>query len=609
MRQRLTSTDVSIEELLSGKYVFTIPAYQRDYTWTREEAVQLVDDLAAVIEDVERDGAQTPYFLGTMLFVETPDPALRAGGPDMVEVVDGQQRLITLAILFSVIRDLATDEAQAQTIDRLVSRVGDAEEGGRHHLRLRVADEEYFNSAIQTPGSTRRGQAVEAIGDSIARRNIEDVRRALRSKLQREFSVAARQELASFLCGHVRVLIVSSNDFDYAYQIFLTINDRGKRLSVEDIFRGEILGPLDREQRRRYEAIIDEIEKYRQEAEPTRTKGKTFFSHLAAIDGWPRRGIIEGLKKAVEKRGGPRRFVTEVFAPMAESYLQIRGGEGAVLPAPSTQRWLMGLRWLELHGDDDWVPLAMVGLTRFAADVQTLDEFLRQLDRFAHALMMLGCGREARRKHYAPILKQMIDTAELPPPETLFALTASNQKTILRNIATRMHIIDAPTAKLVLIRADQALSGRPLESYRGVIERDRRDGERFTVEHVCPKGDEVAEAYWLDLFPRKPWRKRVAQCIGNLVLITELQNRRGSQKSFPEKKKLIFADETPSPFVLTEMLRAEEDWDGIAITRRYNLIMGAVKQMWMLQGAVPACPAMGNVPAPAKQPGENSPAA
>ena len=72
----------------------------------------------------------------------------------------------------------------------------------------------------------------------------------------------------------MRVLVVSSDDFDYAYQIFLTINDRGKRLSVEDIFRGEILGPLDRDQRERYEAIIDEMEKYREEAEPDPDQGQ-----------------------------------------------------------------------------------------------------------------------------------------------------------------------------------------------------------------------------------------------------------------------------------------------------------------------------------------------
>lgn len=600
MRQRLTSMDLSIEQLLSGTFAFTIPAYQRDFAWTREEAVQLVDDLAAVMEDVERNGAQTPYFLGTMLFVEPPDAVTAARR--MVEVVDGQQRLITLTILIAVLRDLTENEAEAAALDLLVRRSGEGAAG--EHLRLRSGDEAFFVTAIQRQGASRRGQATEVITDSTARRNVEDVRRALRYKLQREFSAAARSKLAAFLRGSVRVLVVGSDDFDYAYQIFLTINDRGKRLSVEDIFRGEILGPLDRDQRLRYEAIIDEMEKYREEAEANRTKGKTFFSHLATIDGWPRRGIIEGLKRAVEQRGGPRRFVTDVFAPMAESYLQIKGAPDAALLPPRAQDWLVALRWLELHGDDDWVPLAMVGIGRLTAEPARLDDFLRHLDRFAHGLMALGCGREARRKHYAPVLKRLIEATELPSGDKLFTLSAGNQRTILRHLATRLHIIDAPTAKLVLIRADQALSGRPLESYRTSVERDRRNPERYTVEHVCPKGDEVAEDYWLTRFPRKPGRKRAAQCIGNLVLITEMQNRRGSQRSFPDKQALLFGDGQVSPFALTEMLRGETDWDGIAITRRYNLIMGALKELWQLQGAVPPCPAIGNVPAPPKPPFE-----
>jgi hypothetical protein len=246
----------------------------------------------------------------------------------------------------------------------------------------------------------------------------------------------------------------------------------------------------------------------------------------------------------------------------------------------------------------------MVGLARLGGDPSRLDHFLDQLDRFAHALMILGCGREARRKHYAPILKQIVEAAENPDPDELFALSAANQKSILRNLATRMHIIDAPTAKLVLIRADQALSERPLASYANAVERDRRSQERFTVEHVCPKGEEVAEDYWLRHFPRRLFRKRAAQCIGNLVLITEMQNRRTSQKAFAEKQEILFGGGQPSPFVLTEMLRDETDWDGTAITRRYNLIMAALKRLWKLQGAVPPCPAMGNVPPTPKQPNE-----
>lgn len=597
MRQRLSSTDLSIEELLSGAYAFSIPAYQRDFSWTREEAVQLLDDVAAVLDDVEREGADTPYFLGTMLFISQAGAAPDAG-PRHVEVVDGQQRLITLTILFAVLRDM-TETAAADGLARLVAHaVGDGT--WLPHLRLRPADEAFLRAAIQEPGATRRSQTAAAIGDSSAKRNIEEVRKALRSKLQRELSVPARTRLVEFMRRNVRLLVVSSDDFDYAYQIFLTINDRGKRLTVEDIFRGEILGPLDRDQRRRFEAIIDEIEKYREAAEPTRTKGKTFFSHLATIDGWPRRGIIEGLKKAVEKRGGPRRFVAEVFAPMAESYLLIKGAPGASALDADIEHWLLALRWLELHGDDDWVPVAMVGIARLSGEPEQLAAFLKALDRFAHGLMALGCGREARRRHYAPILRQIIDAEKLPEPHRMFALTAGNQKTILRNIATRMHLVDRPTAKLVLVRADQAISGKPLASYREAVERDRHDPRRLTVEHVCPKG-RIESGEWVQLYPRKNVRERTAECIGNLVLVPDEQNRLGSQKDFSEKLQLFFGGD-PSPFTLTDMLREETSWDATAVARRYNVIMSALKQLWQLQGAVPPCPALGNVPAVPREP-------
>lgn len=598
MRQRLSSRDVSIEDLLSGEFAFSIPAYQRDFSWTRDEAVQLLDDVAAVLDDVERDGADTPYFLGTMLFVEQKTRKTAKAPSRQVEVVDGQQRLITLTILFAVLRDLV-DDGSAPELSALVARQN-ADGEPVYHLKLRAADESFMQSAIQQQGATRRSQPAAAIGDNSARRNIEDVRRALRSKLQRELSVPARNRLVEFMRQNVRLLVVSSDDFDYAYQIFLTINDRGKRLTVEDIFRGEILGPLDREQRRRSEAIIDEIEKYREAAEPNRTKGKTFFSHLATIDGWPRRGIIEGLKKAVEKRGGPRRFVTDVFAPMAESYLVIKGAPGGARLPAEIEHWLLALRWLELHGDDDWVPVAMVGISRLSAEPASLNAFLRSLDRFAHGLMALGCGREARRRHYAPILKEILEARTFPDPEQLFVLTPGNQKTILRNIATRMHLVDRPTAKLILVRADQALSERPLTAYREALERDRHDPRRLTVEHVCPRG-RIETGEWPVIYPRKNVRERTAECIGNLLLVTDDQNRLCSQKDFADKKEIFFGGE-PSAFILTEMLREEPAWDSTAVTRRYNLIMGALKQLWQLQGAVPPCPALGNVPAVPREP-------
>lgn len=590
MRQRLISADLSIEELLSGRFAFTIPAYQREYAWGRTEALQLIDDIAAVIEDVERDGAHTPYFLGTMLLVEPPGGSEGAGKyPRQVDVVDGQQRLITLAIAVASLRDALDGDAAAE-IDALIAARGDDDER-RHHLQLRSADDAFFQAAIQSPDATRRGRPAAEVDQSVARRNVEEVRRAVRGRLLRGMTADERRAFLAFLRTSVRVLVVSSDDFDYAYQIFLTINDRGKRLSLEDIFRGEILGPLDAGQRARYEAIIDEMEKYREQAEVTRTKGKTFFSHLATIDGWPRRGIIEGLKKAVAQRGGPRRFVGDVFAPMAESYLQIKGAEVARPVPEAAAPWLTRLRWLEAHGDDDWVPIAMVALARLADDAVALVDLLRHLDRFAHGLTAIGCGRDARRKHYEPILRRLLASSAVPAAE-LLEIAPANQRAIMRNIASRLHFNDPPTAKLVLVRADEFVSGRPATFYTPLVMRARLDPERYTVEHVCPKG-ETANGDWLRLFPRKPLRVRAAQCIGNLALVTEAQNKNANQKSFAAKKGLYLKADQRHPFALTEMLREEVEWDGMAIARRYNLILSAVRQMWMLDVPIPPCPAIG----------------
>ncbi len=595
MTTQLQSVDMAIEDLLSGRYAFSIPAFQRDYVWTKDEAAQLIEDIEAAVDDEVRAGREIPYFLGTMLFVNTrtTESGTEAGPIQCVDVIDGQQRLITLAIIFAVLRDLEPDTT-SEDLHRLIARTP-LQEGKEQscHLSLRASDDNYFKSAIQNPGASRRARPAEELGTSITRRQVEDVRRAIRGKMLRELSPDRRRRLLGFARRSVRVLVVSSDDFDYAYQIFLTINDRGKRLTVEDIFRGEILGPLDQAQRERYEPIIDEMDKYREEAERTRSKGKTFFSHLAVIDGWPRRGIIDGLKRAVQKRGGPRRFVGEVFAPMAEAYLQVKGAEIAAAVAHDAEEWIQVLRWLEQHGDDDWVPLAMLALQRLDGNPQALGLFLKSLDRYAHGLMALGCGRDARRRHYAPVLRRLLDTShELTRPDQLLTFSADDQKQILRNVATRLHLVDPPTAKLFLLRADIAISRQPLAYYQPLVDPANTGPDRLTVEHVCPKGN-VKGGEWARLFPRQPHRVRAAQCIGNLVLATEAQNKRVSQREFEAKKTVLFPEGTASPFYLTDMLRAETQWDGTAIARRYDLIMSTIKTMWSLAGPIPPCPALG----------------
>src|SRR3954449_2986471 len=69
-----------------------VPPNQRDYAWIDRQVKQLFQDYAKAIADGEQG-----YFLGTIVTIPRVN--------DTIEVVDGQQRLATTAILLAAMRD------------------------------------------------------------------------------------------------------------------------------------------------------------------------------------------------------------------------------------------------------------------------------------------------------------------------------------------------------------------------------------------------------------------------------------------------------------------------------------------------------------------------
>jgi uncharacterized protein with ParB-like and HNH nuclease domain len=82
---------------------FLIPEYQRDYSWTREQARDLWEDILSLTKnsftaDGNHIASAHPHFLGAIVIQAFPPTECRDQ-----EVMDGQQRLVTLSILFSVL--------------------------------------------------------------------------------------------------------------------------------------------------------------------------------------------------------------------------------------------------------------------------------------------------------------------------------------------------------------------------------------------------------------------------------------------------------------------------------------------------------------------------
>ena len=80
----------AVKDILTGDKRYFIPPYQRPYRWDADNVEQLVDDIWNSLDAEEKE-----YFIGSIICIRK--------GNDKYEVVDGQQRLITLTLILSAL--------------------------------------------------------------------------------------------------------------------------------------------------------------------------------------------------------------------------------------------------------------------------------------------------------------------------------------------------------------------------------------------------------------------------------------------------------------------------------------------------------------------------
>lgn len=98
----MKAIDRLFTHIVNGTTQFVIPVFQRDYSWTEEQCRQLwVDVYSAGVKEPE-----ALHFLGSIVYVPTGDTA---AGFTRWLVVDGQQRLTTLALLLTALRSRPLD--------------------------------------------------------------------------------------------------------------------------------------------------------------------------------------------------------------------------------------------------------------------------------------------------------------------------------------------------------------------------------------------------------------------------------------------------------------------------------------------------------------------
>lgn len=109
--------DKTIKDLLISGHPFEIPRFQRAYSWEKRHYAEFLQDITSNLKIENGQISSDVYFVGTMLFIGN----FIESGKSVIKVVDGQQRLTTITILFSVLSDLFKKKGQ-NTLSEMIFR-------------------------------------------------------------------------------------------------------------------------------------------------------------------------------------------------------------------------------------------------------------------------------------------------------------------------------------------------------------------------------------------------------------------------------------------------------------------------------------------------------
>lgn len=131
---------------------FLIPEYQRDYSWTREQARDLWEDILSLTKnsftaDGNHIASAHPHFLGAIVIQAFPLTECRDQ-----EVMDGQQRLVTLSIFFSVLYEFTQQLQRPEDRDvwgQSIKNMLFSYVGGEKIPKLKLArDDDHFRELV-----------------------------------------------------------------------------------------------------------------------------------------------------------------------------------------------------------------------------------------------------------------------------------------------------------------------------------------------------------------------------------------------------------------------------------------------------------------------------
>ena len=572
----MKAQEITLEELVSGNRQFRVPLYQRTYSWQEKQWAPLWTAIREQAEALSDGDGGPGHFLGSVVLA--PGPTFPSG-PTCWIVVDGQQRLTTLALALCALRDRIRGEDEKLAVhiheDLLVNRWED----GDHGLKVlpTQADRAAFRACVN--GTPEAGGA-GAIGEAYR----------FFQRMLEEFDdpddPADLRRVERAITRRMEIVWIAADRNDNVHRIFESLNNTGLKLTQADLIRNYLFMLLPERGERVYQTVWQPMQ------DDLGTDGLELLAWLDLVvrgqakvrrddvyrEQQRRLRYLEALRDEdrveaeVAEFARRSRLLGLLQHPDRESHPQVR----------------RALRRLAAWDAVTTYPMAMVLLDRRDRQTATNDEIVEGLTCLESFLVRrMLCGTPTNN------LNRILNSA--PPELADGPLVEAVREYLSRE---RHYWADDTTLREAIRERNFYWSGRAqqrqfvlrrIEESFGHKEPIDWDRASLTIEHVLPQ--KLNAAWRRELEPRLTAGQNVREVhaalvhtLGNLTLTG--YNSQLSNKPFADKRDML----RDSGLAMNHAIASHKVWGPNEITERADALADKAIELWPGPNERPAAP-------------------
>lgn len=220
-----------ISNIFEGQKIYSVPRYQRNYIWDKVNWNQLVEDIKFTLE--QENNKKWSHFLGAIVLNKKNEENSNLGIEEF-EIIDGQQRLTTIFILFLVIfsklKKINKNNIEEDYIDNTYIKI------------KKISGEVVFKF---------KNPELDADIEEIYQKIKDDEKIDEKSKIKKLFlfleeklnEYTSVEEIKQFLNSLLSVNIVEiiSEEDEEIYNIFEVLNARGQKLKQMELLKNRVM--------------------------------------------------------------------------------------------------------------------------------------------------------------------------------------------------------------------------------------------------------------------------------------------------------------------------------------------------------------------------------